>query len=306
MNELDRNEVLRKTTRITIIAFIFNMMLSLFKLAGGVLSSSHALVADGIHSLSDCVTDIAIIIGAKYWTKPSDSNHPHGHARIETIVTGFIGIFIVLTSIYIAWKSFRAISVPAETPPGWLAFAVALSAIFAKGFLSKWTMKISRRLKSPALAANAMHQRSDLLSSIPVALVVLASRLEHSLIILDGIGGAIVSIFIFKLGIDILRPVLGQLSDKGAPSEIIKEIERVALSVDGVRDVHNLRTRYQGDGIQTDMHIVVDRHLPLAEAFSILKKVEKDLYLEVSGVVDVLVRLEPDQPAGISLSDTHD
>jgi cation diffusion facilitator family transporter len=294
MNESGGNEVLRRTTRITVAGLILNIFLSGSKLAGGILSNSHALMADGVHSLSDCVTDMAILVGAKYWTKPSDLNHPHGHARIETIISGFIGGFITLTGLYIAWQSFRAIMVPAETPPGWTAFAIAVISILAKGVLSRWTLKTSRKLKSPALAANAMHQRSDAVSSIPVAVVVLAARLNGSLVVMDGIGGAIVSIFILKLGINIIRPVLWQLSDIAAPPEIVDELRKIALSVPGVKDVHNLRTRYQSDGIQTDMHIVVDGQMPLEEAFSILKKVEWNLYHIGPGVVDVMVRLEPD------------
>jgi len=294
MSGSGEKEVLRKTTKVTMSGLILNLFLSCFKLAGGILSNSNALVADGVHSLSDCVTDVAILIGVKFWTKPSDANHPHGHSRIETLISGFIGFFVILTSAYIAWKSFGAIMNPAEKPPGWPAFAVAVTAILAKGILSRWTLKTSRALKSPALAANAMHQRSDALSSIPVAVVVLAARIEHSLIVLDGVGGVIVSLFILKLGIDIIRPALWQLSDTAAPTEIIGELRRIALAVDGVVGVHNLRTRYQGDGIQADMHIVVDGHMPLAEAFSILRKVERDLYMIGPGVVDVMVRLEPD------------
>ncbi len=294
MNGSGEKEILRRTTRITLAGFILNVLLSSFKLTGGILSNSNALVADGVHSLSDCITDVAILIGAKFWTKPSDENHPHGHSRIETLISGFIGFFVVLTSIYIAFKSFGAIMNPAETPPGWPAFAVAVIAILAKGILSRWTLKTGRELKSAALAANAMHQRSDALSSIPVAIVVLAARIEPSLIVLDGIGGVVVSMFIFKMGIDIIRPVLCQLSDTAAPPEIIEEVRRIALSVNGVADVHDLRTRYQGDGIQADMHIVVDGRMPLQEAFTILKKVEQDLYMMGPGVVDVMVRLEPD------------
>ena len=293
MNGSGEKEVLRRTTSVTLAGFVLNILLSSFKLAGGILSNSNALVADGVHSLSDCITDIAILIGAKFWTKPSDLNHPHGHCRIETLISGFIGFFVVLTSVYIAWKSIGAIMNPAETPPGWPAFAVAVTAIISKGVLSRWTLGASRKLKSPALAANSMHQRSDALSSIPVAIVVLAARIEHSLIVLDGIGGVIVSMFIFKMGIDIIRPVLWQLSDTAAPPEIIEELRRIALSVDGVLDVHDLRTRYQGDGVQADMHIVVNGSMPLQEAFSILKKVEHDLYMIGPGVVDVMLRLEP-------------
>ena len=293
-NSHSGGEVLKRTTRITAAALGANLFMSLSKLAGGCLAGSHALVADGFHSLSDSVTDLAILIGARFWTRPVDDSHPHGHARIETIISGFIGLLILLTGLYIAWESFGALLDPPDRPPGWAAFIVAVAAVLIKGSLSLWTLKTARRLRSAALAANAMHQRSDVYSSIPVAVVVLAARLDDSLIILDGIGGIFVSLFVLKMGWNILRPALWELSDTAAPPEIIEELRRIALSIDGVRDVHELRTRYQGEGIQTDMHIVVDGTIPLDQAFSIVKEVEEELRSSGHGVVDALVRLEPD------------
>lgn len=286
---------LKKTIRITSAGLLLNVILSGGKIVGGIIGFSHALIADGVHSLADCFTDIAILVGAHFWTKPSDENHPHGHARIETMVSGFVGLVMMLTGLLIAWKSFRSIMNPATNPPGWIAFVIAIISIASKELLARWTLRMSKILKSPALAANAWHQRSDVLSSIPVAVVVLAARIEPTLIFLDGIGGAIVSLFILKLGMDILRPVLWQLSDSAAPPEIRDELEKIALSVNGVLDVHDLRTRFHGDGIQTDMHIVVDANLPMKKAFSILKSVEQALYHLGPGVTDVLVRLEPQE-----------
>lgn len=286
---------LQKTVSTTSAGLLLNVFLSGGKIAGGLIGYSHALVADGVHSLADCFTDVAILIGAHYWTKPSDENHPHGHARIETMVSGFVGLVMIVTGLLIAWKSFESIIKPDAHPPGWIAFAIALISIASKELLARWTLRMSRILKSPALAANAWHQRSDVLSSIPVAVVVLAARIEPTLIFLDGIGGAIVSIFILKLGFNILRPVLWQLSDSAAPPEIRDKLREIALSVNGVIDVHNLRTRFHGDGIQADMHIVVDADLPMKKAFSILKSAEKALYQLGPGVTDVLVRLEPEE-----------
>ncbi|MFO8182870.1 MAG: cation diffusion facilitator family transporter [Candidatus Aegiribacteria sp.] len=294
MKSSSMNRVLKKTTRITAAALAANLFLSLSKLAGGFLAGSHALTADGVHSLSDSCTDIAIIVGARFWTRPSDSSHPHGHARIETLVSGFIGAFILVTGLYIGWQSFGSVVSPPDAPPGWTAFAVALMAIVIKGLLSRWTLSTARSLKSAALAANAMHQRSDVYSSIPVAIVVLAARLDDSLILLDGIGGVVVSLFVLKMGYGILRPALWQLSDTAAPKEIVEELRRIALSIQGVRDVHDLRTRYQGEGIQTDMHIVVDASMPMREAYEISRRVEEELRRSGPGVVDALVRLEPD------------
>ncbi len=290
--------VLRKTTRTTLVGLVVNVLLSTAKLAAGILAGSDALLADGVHSLSDCCTDIAILVGARFWTKPVDDSHPHGHARIETIISGFIGVFVFLTGVYVAWDSFGSIMDASSPPPGWPAFVVASLAVLFKGLLSRWTLGTAKRLRSAALAANAMHQRSDVYSSIPVALVVLAARIDPGLSILDGIGGMVVSLFILKMGYDILRPALWELSDTAAPGEIIQELRRIAMSVEGVRDVHNLRTRYQGSGIQTDMHIVVDGDMPLKEAFGIVRNVETELRRSGPGVVDALVRLEPQDKSG--------
>lgn len=289
----DNQNRLQKTIRTTSVGLLLNVILSSGKIVGGIIGFSHALIADGVHSLADCFTDVVILIGAHFWTKPSDENHPHGHARIETMISGFVGLVMILTGMFVAWKSFRSIMLPSVNPPGWIAFIIAIISIASKEVLARWTLKMSKVLRSPALAANAWHQRSDVLSSIPVAVVVLAARIEPELIFLDGVGGAIVSIFIFKLGLDILRPVLWQLSDSAAPPEIREELKKLALSVNGVLDVHDLRTRFHGDGIQTDMHITVNADLPMEKAFSIMKSVEQALYHLGPGVTDVLVRLEP-------------
>ena len=121
----DKNR-LQKTVSTTSVGLLLNVFLSGGKIAGGLIGYSHALVADGVHSLADCFTDIAILIGAHYWTKPSDENHPHGHARIETMVSGFVGLVMILTGLLIAWKSFGSIMNPAANPPGWITFAIAL------------------------------------------------------------------------------------------------------------------------------------------------------------------------------------
>ncbi|OPL17927.1 MAG: hypothetical protein AVO35_07145 [Candidatus Aegiribacteria sp. MLS_C] len=298
MNVKGDETLLARTTRVTAVALVSNLLLSISKIVGGLLARSHALSADGIHSLSDSVTDVAILIGARFWTRPRDDSHPHGHARIETIISGFIGFFVIITGLYIAWESFDAIVDPPEAPPGWVAFGIAIAAILIKGFLSRWTLSVARRLRSAALAANAVHQRSDVYSSIPVAIVVLAARLDDSLILLDGIGGVFVSLFVLRMGYGILRPALWKLSDTGAPLEIVEEITRIAMSVEGVIDVHDLRTRYQGENIQTDMHIVVDGNMPLEKAFGIVRKVESELRRSGPGIVDAMVRLEPYGPHG--------
>lgn len=285
------------TRNVATIGLILNILLAGAKLAGGIIGYSHALIADAIHSFTDCFTDIAILVGVHYWSRPPDTGHPHGHARIETIVSGAIGALLIITALWIAYTSFGTINdTSVRQQPTWIAFAIALFSIFSKEFLCSWTLVRSKKLKSPALAASAWHHRSDALSSIPVVIVVLAARLNTELIFLDGLGGVIVSFFIIRAGLAILHPVLWELSDSAAPKEIRDELEQIALKVAGVKDVHEMRTRFQGEGIQVDMHIVVSRNLSIIEAYNIAKEVENRIYSHSSGVIDVLIRTEPELP----------
>jgi len=283
----------RSIRRVTLRGMMLNLLLAVTKMAGGVFGTSHALVADGVHSLSDCLSDMAILVGAGFWSRPSDESHPHGHARIETMVTGFVGLLIVATGALLAWRSFNAVMHPHYHDVGWIAFAIAVASVVSKELLYRWTIIMSRTLRSPALAANAWHHRSDCLSSIPVALVVVAVRISPALHYLDGIAGGVVAVFVLVSGIRILKPALWQLSDSAAPPEVREELAALAFDVDGVLGVHDLRTRYQGEGIQADMHIVVDGSMTLRDAYAVSTEVERRLYSSGSGVVDVLVRLEP-------------
>jgi len=300
ITDMRTDQRVRGVRRAALVGLIMNLILSGAKLAGGILGFSHALVADGIHSLSDCFTDIAVVVGVGFWLRPKDESHPHGHARIETLVAGSVGVAIMLTGILIAWESFRAVVDPAFVHVGWIAFWIAVLSIISKEILYRWTIRESRRLKSAALAANAWHHRSDCLSSIPVAVVVLATRLNPSLAYLDGIAGGLVSILILRAGFRITKPAIKQLTDSSASREIRNELLQTALAVPGVLDVHDLRTRFQGDGIQADLHVAVDGDLTVNEGFRIATEVESSLYSKGPGVVDVLVRLEPVSPHGTS------
>jgi cation diffusion facilitator family transporter len=285
----------RETRRVTAWGLVGNLMLSGVKITGGAVWGSRALVADGVNSISDCVSDIAILIGAVFWSKPSDDTHPHGHARIETMVAGFVGLLIVATGAMLAWESFDAAINPAQHEVGWMVFIIAVASVISKEALYRWTIRKSRQLRSPALAAKAWDHRSDCLSSIPVALVVIAIRISPSLDHLDGIAGGVVAVFILRTGIRILKPALWQLTDSAAPVEVREELLSIARGVPGVLDIHDLRTRYQGEGVQADMHIVVEADLPLIKAFAIAAEVERRLRSSGTGVVDALVRLEPDR-----------
>lgn len=283
-------KIVRRMTRIGLTA---NLSLSAVKMAGGIVGSSQAVIADAIHSLSDCVTDIAILVGVKYWSQPPDEDHPYGHQRIETAITIFIGVVLALVAVGLISKGIDNLLHPPQTTPGLPALAVALLSIVSKEMLYRWTKKTGTRIKSSALVANAWHQRSDALSSIPAAAVVAACAVNPSWIFLDGVGAIIVSSFILHAAWRIVVPGLAQLTDRGASKEDLEKIKRVALKVDQVQDVHKIRSRFSGLGLQIDLHVLVEGALSVHIGHDISGAVKTALLQHCEDVVDVIVHIEP-------------
>lgn len=269
-----------------------NLGLAGIKLAAGLLGHSQAVVADAIHSLSDTVTDVALIFGVRYWSAPADEDHPHGHRRFETLITVFIGLMVAAAAVGIGWDAISSFNQPSH-PPSVIALAAALLSIGIKEALYQWTARMGRKTGSTALIANAWHHRTDALSSIPVAIAVSVAMVDHRLAVVDRIGALVVSVFVLHAAFRIIRPALDQLVDAGAPQAHRKELERLALDVDGVRAAHALRTRYIGSELAVDVHVEVDADLSVADGFKIARRVKKDLLQRGPGVADVVVQIEP-------------
>ncbi len=263
-------------------------------MAAGLLGNSQAIVADAVHSASDSVTDIAVLIGVKFWTAPADEKHPHGHRRIETLVSAAIGLVLVLVAGGVVWHALQNLNQEHKRGPEWIAFFVALLSIVGKEGLYRWSAAVGRRIRSPALVANAWHHRSDALSSIPAALAVLAARLlgpDWSMI--DHVGAVVVALFILRAAWKIVKPALGELIDTGASREELARIREIALQTEGVCEVHALRTRYSGTGLQADLHVGVAPELTVREGHDISEEVKRRLVAGGPGVLDVVVHLEP-------------
>lgn len=180
MSSAQTVQVIRKATWIGSIA---NIILAVVKITIGKLTNSQALIADGVHSFSDLVTDAAILIGAKFWTAPADKEHPYGHGRFETLTNIFIGILLAFVGIGIGWESLHSISQEQHNSPSLLAFGAAVASIVVKEILYRWTVIQAKKVNSRALFANAWHHRSDALSSLPVAIAVIANYVVPDFII---------------------------------------------------------------------------------------------------------------------------
>jgi cation diffusion facilitator family transporter len=250
-------------------------------------------VADGVHTLTDALTDLAVITGALFWGRPPDSCHPYGHRRIETLSTGMIGAALLITALGIGWQALERLHEGPQNPPGMIALAAAIVSIIVKEGMYRWSAAAGRRLKSPALTANAWHQRTDALSSVPVAAAVAANAAAPALWYLDSVAALLVALVIIKAAFDICRPAIRELMDAGADARVVQHISAQALQVAGVRQVHAVRTRSVAGSMLVDLHVLVDPALNVRDAHTIAQQVEQCLLDEGSDIVDVLVHIEP-------------
>lgn len=295
--KLDASLAIQRLRKVTWIGLIVNVLLSAFKLLAGWLGHSQALVADAVHSLSDTTTDLAVIIGSYYWARPPDTDHPYGHHRVETLVTLFIGFVLVAAGLAVGWEAIHDLQQDRSQTPGSIALVVAAASIICKEALYRWTAAVGRRIKSPALAANAWHHRTDAISSVPVFLAVGGAIIFPEWALLDRIGAAVVALFIVHAALMIVWPGLRELVDVGAPREVCREIMSIAYENDRVKQVHGIRTRYVSSRILVDLHVVVPGSLSVKEGHDIAEDVKDRILQNGPEVIDVIVHIEPDDVA---------
>lgn len=290
--QLDENRV--DIAKVTWVSVLTNFVLCIIKVIFGMIGHSQAVVADGIHSLSDLSTDFAIIIGVKFWSKPPDEDHPHGHYKIETIITVLIGLIIFIMASGILYNAVISIQSPKLSTPTWTAFFAAVFSILIKEVLFRWTKYKAKEYSSSALMANALHQRSDAISSVPAALSVLLASVFPSISFIDQIGAVIVAVLIYKSSFEILRPALAKLTDTGLSEDETLKIYNIAKSIQGVKGVHDVRTRHIGGmKVACDLHIEVDGNLSVKEAHDIYSEVKKSLLNSNLPLVDIIVHIDP-------------
>jgi cation diffusion facilitator family transporter len=292
---VSRNEGAGRIRRAAWIGLIANLVLSAGKLAAGIIGHSSAVVADAVHSMSDVVTDVALVLGVRFWSAPADERHPHGHGRIETVITVGIGVVLVVVGLGLGWNAIKGVQMGhlAHTGPSAIALVAALVSIVSKEWLYRWTQAVGWKENSQALVANAWHHRSDALSSLPAALAVAVTMVKPDWVFVDDIGAIIVCHFILVAAWRIVKPALAQLVDEAAPEAERAEIERLALGVTVVLDAHALRTRFIGADLAVDLHVAVDPNLSVGEGYQIARAVREVLLEQGPKVSDVLVQIEP-------------
>ena len=288
-----------KVTLVTLIGSVVNIILTVFKIIAGVLGRSTAMIADGIHSLSDLLSDIVVIVFVKISAKGRDKDHDYGHGKFETFATLIISLMLIVVAVNLMSGGINKIRLILDggevSSPGMIALWAAVASIVLKEILYRYTIIQGRALNSPMMIANAWHHRSDAFSSVGSLLGIAgAIFLGDKFVILDPITGCVISIFILVMAVKMSVPAIKELLDVSLPDDVEEKIEATAKSVKGVVDLHELKTRREGPGIIMEGHLVMDSEISLKEAHDISKKVEDALRKEFGSETQISLHLEPE------------
>lgn len=288
-----REQRAQAISRTAIVSGVVNLALSILKVISGVIWNSQALVADGIHSLSDLFSDVLVWLAGRHATQAPDQEHPYGHGRYETVATLALGALLVAVAVGIGWDAANRLFAPDELlRPAPFALIAALVSIAVKEWLYWWTLGYARRVRSDLLRANAWHHRSDAISSV-VVLIGVGGTLA-GLPYLDAVAAVIVAVMIAKIAWDLGSEAIRELVDTGLEEEKISEIQRTIDSVGGVRDLHMLRTRKHGGQASADVHVLVDPRVSVSEGHMISVLVEQRLKEQIDEISDVTVHIDPE------------
>ena len=293
---MERN---KKIYQVTLAGGAVNVVLLVFKFVAGFLGHSAAMVADAVHSLSDFVTDVIVLVFVHISGKPKDKSHDYGHGKYETLAMTIIGFALLAVAIGIVYGGVTKIwawwNGQQLEAPGMLALWAALLSILLKEAVYRYTMVVARQVDSQALEANAWHHRSDALSSIGTAIGIGgAIFLGQHWTVLDPIASVIVGFFIIKVSFELLSRGIGDLMEQSLPDEVEAEILSLAASVDGVIDPHDLRTRRIGSHYAIELHILMPGDVPLRLAHDKASEIEDILRRHYGPETHVVVHVEPE------------
>lgn len=288
----------RKIFKVTLAGSAGNAILVVLKFVAGVISHSSAMIADAIHSLSDFITDIIVLIFVGISARPQDRSHDYGHGKFETLASMFISLALLAAAIGIivsgALKFTSWLNGEDLSAPGSLALWIAIMSIIIKELMFQYTARKGKELSSPALTANAWHHRSDALSSIAAAIgiggaVIIGGRWT----VLDPLASIVVGAMLVKVALRIMKPSLGELTDESLSEETEEEIMETISSFKDVSEPHNLRTRRIGNRIAIEAHIRMDGNMSLLQAHEITSEIEKKLKDRFGSQTIVTLHMEP-------------
>ena len=290
----------------TLVGSVVNVVLLLFKFVAGIVGHSAAMLADAVHSLSDFVTDVIVLVFIRISGKPQDKSHDYGHGKYETLAMTLIGVALLIVALGILNSGALKIKLWLEgeqlEAPGTIALWAALLSVVLKEGVYRYSMIKARQLNSPAVEANAWHHRSDALSSIGTAIGIGgAIFLGQRWTVLDPAASVIVAVFIVKVSVDLLRRGIGDLLEESLPDAVEEEILQLVAALPGVSKPHDLRTRRIGNHYAIELHILLDGDITLREAHDKASEVEETLKSHYGQETHVAVHMEPKPQAAESV-----
>ena len=282
----------KEVYKVSFITIFFNIFLTVIKLFAGFFAHSNAMISDAIHSLSDVLSTVVVLIGVKMASKEPDEDHPYGHERLECVAALLLSIMLFATGIGIGIAGIKNIIYNNEiVVPGVLALVTAIVSIVIKEGMYWYTRNIAKKINSGALLADAWHHRSDSLSSIGSFIGILGARLGY--IYFDSVASIIICIFIIKVSIDIFVDSIDKMVDKSCDDATIKKIKEIVSKNKNVIEIDNLRTRKFGGVAYVDIDISVDRHLSIEKAHDISHDVHKSIEKEIEFVKHCRIHVNP-------------
>ena len=281
-----------ESNKVTKQAIAWNILLTIIKIVAGVLGKSSAMIADGLHSASDIISSVGVLLGNYISATPVDKEHNYGHEKAETLVSFLLSILLIVVSGSIGIKAVKSLGNIGEISiPTVLPLVVAIISILIKEYQYRITIKIAKKINSPALKADAWHHRSDALSSVAAFVGIGGAMLGFK--VFDPIASIVVAIFVAKVGIEILVGSTNELMDVSIDLEQEEQIKEIAKNTEGVRNLGEIRSRKHGAMAYVDLVICVDGDLTVREGHDIANQLEKDIIREMEFVKGITVHVEP-------------
>lgn len=277
--------------RVTLVSIIGNILLSLIKISAGIIGNSSAMIADGIHSVSDIFTSVIAFFGVKFSAKDEDKDHQYGHEKIELVVSKILSLILLGTGVMIAYNAVNAIINGVYVKPGYIAAYAAILSIVFKEWMYQYTIKGAREIQSNSLKVDAWHHRTDSLSSVAALIGITGAIFGYS--ILEPLASIIIALFIIKVAVEIYIDSVKGLIDTSAPEEMIEKIQGIVYEVDGVLAIDLLKTRLHGNRIYVDIEISANGSLTLDQSHAIAKKVHDSVEQNIEEVKHCMVHCNP-------------
>ncbi|MEA1974181.1 MAG: cation diffusion facilitator family transporter [Bacillota bacterium] len=285
------NDRIKIAKKITLVSIVGNVILSIIKIIAGVIGKSNAMIADGVHSISDVFTSIIAYYGVKISSKEDDKEHQYGHEKFELVASKILAIILIITGILIAYKSIGVILNETYTHPRVIAIYAAILSIIFKEWMYRYTIKGALLIDSAGLKADAWHHRSDSLSSIAALIGIIGAM--NGILILEPIASILIAGFIIKIGIEIYIESVKGMIDTAASDEIVKEIRDTVFKIKGVIDIDLLKTRKHSSKIYVDIEISVDGNLKLYDSHKIAQEVHDEVEKNIENVKHCMVHVNP-------------